>query len=264
MRLILWNISYLNKINPKIELLKSNITNSTNIVLLEVMPSAYEVIKDSFSSTHNIYYSLDLRIPSKFDGKNRSLGVLLLISKTYNSKNFSVINRSPFPDRTGIIDFEINNDSFRLLGLHSVTGSGYKKTKSSQFFTFAEAVDEYKPDIVMIDANEPSVDSPDFEDNVYFNNQDKGKGAYTFFNEMIKNNLDDSLRINNTFNDSPLEVSYITHKTKRDQIYLKRYDHIYINTNRFNVTNVNYLYDEAVTSGSDHAMVICDIEKKIL
>lgn len=262
MRLILWNISYLNNINPKIELLNNLITHNTNIVLLEVMPSAYKEIKDKFSNTHNLYYSLDLRTPSKFDGKNRQLGVLLLIAKTFNSKNFNVLNRTPFPDRTGVINFEINKSSFRLFGLHSLTGSGYKKTKSSQFLSFTEAVDKYKPDIVMIDANEPKVDAIDFNDNVYFNNQDRGKGAHTFFKEMVKNNLIDSFRVGKIFNEGPLEISYITHQTKRNDEYLKRYDHIYINTDKFIVNNVEYLYEEAITAGSDHALVICDIEQK--
>ena len=41
-------------------------TDKTIIVLLEVFPKTNEYIKKYFDNTHDIYYSLDLRVPSRY------------------------------------------------------------------------------------------------------------------------------------------------------------------------------------------------------
>src|SRR5690554_3329778 len=262
-RLMLWNISYLNPIEPKLELLSKNMTDKTIIVLLEVFPKTNEYIKKYFDNTHDIYYSLDLRVPSRYDGRNRKIGVTILIDKSYNSNNHNVLNRTPFPDRTSFVDISSNGNSHRVMGLHSLTGVGYGRAKSTQFFSFAESIDEYRPDIVMIDANEPWVDHPNFNENVYNDNGDKGKGAETFFNEMINIGLVDPLRHNKKVETSPLALSYLTYTKKEDDKYKKRYDFIYINKDKFEIEDINYLFEEAINAGSDHALVLCDLKEKL-
>lgn len=46
----------------------------------------------------------------------------------------------------------------RVFGLHSITGCDHVMAKSYQFLSYAEAVDEMRPDIIGINANEPRVD----------------------------------------------------------------------------------------------------------
>ncbi|WP_010280742.1 endonuclease/exonuclease/phosphatase family protein [Bacillus timonensis] len=43
--------------------------------------------------------------------------------------------------------------------------------------------------------------------------------------------------------------------------YHKRYDYILI-SDHFHVRNVEYRFDEAVQAGSDHAMVVADLQYK--
>lgn len=105
---------------------------------------------------------------------------MVIASKTINVTKHNLLTRTPFPERTTYIEFEFENAKLVLFGLHSLTGVDYKKTKSVQFHTFAESVVRYKPDIVMIDANEPKIDHPDFNQVEYFDNRDKGKGLEVF------------------------------------------------------------------------------------
>jgi hypothetical protein len=41
---------------------------------------------------------------------------------------------------------------------------------------------------------------------------------------------------------------------------LHRYDHIYANWPDFRVRDIRYLYEEACAAGSDHALVVADLE----
>ena len=51
---------------------------------------------------------------------------------------------------TLMADLEYNGKALRVMGLHSITGISHKRAKSMQFLSFAESIDEFKPDIVVI------------------------------------------------------------------------------------------------------------------
>lgn len=65
------------------------------------------------------------------------------------------------------------------MGLHSITGCSYQSAKSIQYDMFTEFVDEYKPDIIGMDANEPNVDSCDIDKMTFYDRN--GTGAKIFF-----------------------------------------------------------------------------------
>jgi len=256
-RLISWNLSYQHKIKPKIEFLKGYIDSDTIIVLQEVVPHYLESINNYFEKDYNLFYSLSKRVPSSFDGKERKLGVMIIAPKKYDVNFFDVLNRTPFPDRTTHLEIEKAGNKISLFGLHSLTGVDYKKTKSVQYYSFAEAVSLFKPDFVMIDANEPKIDHPEINETEYFNNRDKGNGARTFFQELHNNGLVDSFRSLSDSQSVPLIVSH-----KVNQKFDRRYDFIFVNHQKFEILNVEYLYEDSIKAGSDHAMVICDIQPK--
>lgn len=145
---------------------------------------AYECLKQSFEDIANIEYSLDYRIPGRYDTDSRKLGVAILVSKDLRIKNAQVLNRALMPDRTLMVDVEYQNTTLRVLGLHSITGCHHLKAKEIQFFSCAEAIDEYKPDIVGIDANEPQYDHYEISQMKFFDNYSKGNGCKTFFETM--------------------------------------------------------------------------------
>ena len=76
-----------------------------------------------------------------------------MVSKNFEILEAGVIERSPFPDRTVYVTLKKNDKTIKILALHSLTGCGYYRSKSVQYDSFAEFIDEYRPDIIGIDAN---------------------------------------------------------------------------------------------------------------
>lgn len=261
MKILNWNISWINDVMPKIEYLKKQILGKTFVVILqEVKPYAYSALKEHLSDIAQIEYSLSYRIPSKYDTDSRKLGVAILISKDIVVKNAKVLDRTLMPDRTLMIDATFNNIPLRVLGLHSITGCQYKKVKEIQYFSFAEAIDTYKPDIVGIDANEPQIDYYDISQMQFFDNYQKGNGCKTFFETLEQNALVDAF-VKDYDKSKFVEGEYLTtsHIIKRGNKKV-RYDFLFINRKKFSDYLCEYEYEGAVCVGSDHAVIIAKCE----
>lgn len=254
MRFINWNISYAGDVKSKIEYLKTFFVKDTCIMLEEVKPHAYEYIKEIFENDYHLLYSLNYRTPSRFDSDARKLGVLIIVSKTIKVEDVGVIERSPFPDRTMHATLNIQNQRMKILALHSLTGCGYYRTKSVQYDSFAEFIDEFHPDIIGIDANEPQVDHFDIKLMEFFDN---GPGAKHFFNEVLDIGLVDAYVKYNNINTYKKGIPL----TKSHNIRRKgavRYDFLFTK-NTFEINAMNYYYEDAVKAGSDHALLLCDL-----
>ncbi len=255
MRFINWNISYAGDTENKFKYLQTVITKDTCVMLQEVKPHAYEYIKEQLQSEYHLFYSLNYRKPSKFDSDARKLGVLIIIHKSFQVEDSGVIERSPFPDRTMYIDFVHDNKNIKVLALHSLTGCGYYRTKSVQYDSFTEFIDNFQPDIIGIDANEPQIDHYDIKQMQFFDN---GPGAKHFFDKIDEISLVDSFVKHNNItvceNGVPLTKS---HNIRRKGAV--RYDFIFIK-NRFEINSMNYYYDDAINAGSDHALLICSLK----
>lgn len=256
-----WNISYMNNINNKIKYLKSKIKNESFIIILqEVKQNNFDELQNNFSDIANIEYSLIYRKPGKYDTSSIKLGIVILISKDIKIVHTQVLERSLLPDRTLLVDVILNDKPTRILGLHSITGCQHGKAKEIQYYSFAEAVDEYKPDIIGIDANEPEYDHYELDKMKFFNNYNKGNGCKTFFETIHKNNLVDSYL--NTYDKSKfidgeyLACSHIIRRSKKKV----RYDFLFINEDLFRDYKCVYDYEEAIQSGSDHAAIILNEE----
>lgn len=254
MRIIDWNISYAGNVKSKIEYMKTLLNESYCIILQEVTESSYIELKKSFCDC-TLLYSLNYRKPSKFDSKARKLGVAIILSNDITVVHSGVVERNVLPERTLFATIKtLCGREIRLLGIHSITGCDYKKTKSLQYDCLAEFVSEYKPDIIGIDANEPKVDSCDISGMEFFNN---GKGAETFFNEVKNIGLRDGFvrfyKIDKSAN-IPLTVSHKVHNKTA-----VRYDFIFANES-IRLKAFSYNYGSAIAAGSDHALLICDME----
>ncbi len=255
MRIIDWNICCQGNISKKTEFLKSLLADNSCIFLQEVKPHSYDYIKETLGNDYNIIYSLNHRKPSKYDSDARKLGVAILLNRNTTIEDFGVINRSPFPDRTCFATINVNGKTLKLLALHSLTGCGYYKAKSVQYDSFAEFTNEYQPDIIGIDANEPQIDHYDINQMQFFDN---GPGAKNFFSEISSIGLSDAYVKANNINEI-VESKYLTksHNVRRKGAV--RYDFIFVR-NTFKTLNTSYNYDDAIASGSDHAVIVCDIE----
>lgn len=257
MKILNWNISWANDVTPKIEYLKNQIFGETFVVILqEVKPHVYNALQEHLSEIAQVEYSLSYRIPGKYDTDSRKLGVAILTSADIVVKNANVLDRAIMPDRTLMVDVICNNIPLRILGIHSITGCQHLKAKEIQYFSFAEAIDTYKPDIVGIDANEPQVDHYDISQMKFFDNYQKGNGCKTFFEAMKQNALMDAF-VKNYDISKFVEGEYLTtsHIIKRGNKKV-RYDFLFINEERFSDYSCEYDYDGAICAGSDHASII--------
>ena len=264
MKVLSWNLSWANEVMPKIEYLRKQIFGKTFIVILqEVKPHVYDSLKELLSDIAHIEYSLSYRSPGKYDTNSRKLGIAILISKDIVVKNAKVIDRALMPDRTLMVDVTFNNMPLRILGLHSLTGCQHLKAKEVQYFSFAEAIDTYTPDIVGIDANEPQVDHYDISQMRFFDNYQNGNGCKTFFETMKQNALVDAF-VKNYDKSNFVEGEYLTtsHIIKRGNKKV-RYDFLFINKEKFNDYSCIYEYEGAVCAGSDHAAIIVEWKHNI-
>lgn len=260
MKIISWNISFQNKIQPKIEYLLQKLGEDPFIVILqEVTQQSYEALCAAFLEKATVEFSLQHRIPGKYDTRSRKLGIAIICSSEITVLGAQVLDRSLFPDRTLVVDIVYNGKPFRVMGLHSITGCEHGKAKEIQYFSFSEAVDEYRPDIVGIDANEPEIDHYDISKMKFFDNYSKGKGCQTFFSTMSEQLLEDAFvkhyDIQSYIEGKYLATSHIIHRGRKTARPV-RYDFLFLNREKFKEYNCYYDYEAAVAAGSDHAAVI--------
>lgn len=255
MKIIDWNIGYAGDTERKINYLQTLIDDNTCVMLQEVKPHAYEYIKTTLGDKYEMFYSLEYRKPSKFDSDARKLGVLVLVSKGIEIVEAGAIERSPFPDRTVYVTIRKDGDTVKLLALHSLTGCGYYRSKSVQYDSFAEFIDTYRPDIIGIDANEPQVDHYDMRQMQFFDN---GPGAKHFFDEMVDIGLTDAyVRYNGTEGHEEGKPLTKSHNIRRKGAV--RYDFLFVR-DTYGVEALAYNYDDAVAAGSDHAIIVSELQ----
>lgn len=244
--LVQWNISYNCKSDKIINLLKEKLEGDSVICLQEVLQSNKEKIVKALHQT-DYAFSLNIRRPGRFDGKNRKLG-LLTMSFGGKITEFHLIERSLFPERTLFTSIKFGGEEIHILSFHSLTGVGYKRGKSSQFASIAEYLYDNKVDFFCCDANEPSNDSFEISELEFWDNGDKGKYPSLLFGEEKVHRLEDSLySVKDRLTELP--ISHRTGKT------LRRYDFIY-KSRDWKVEKLEYDYDGGVEATSDHALVI--------
>lgn len=262
MRYINWNINCKSNIDKIIALITNVMTSADCIIALqEVMPEAAAEIERRLGNCYHIEYSLDYRKPGEFDTNNRRLGVMILVSNDINLIDAGVFDRNVFPERTLHARVDYKGKTIEIAALHSLTGVSFKMAKAAQFRSFAEMVNDYKPDIISFDANEPKVDHYDVSQMEFFDQGqgEDGRGARLFFETMCKQNLRDVLIDNYDISQyrkgAPLVVSHTIGSTKAK----RRYDFVFAKRD-MKVHDVMYLYDDAIAATSDHAMVVVDFE----
>ena len=168
------------------------------------------------------------------------------------------MNRTLFPDRTLVGEFEYCGRTYRIASLHSITGCDHRKAKSVNFLSCAEEMDAFEPDIFTIDANEPRVDHYDVAKMTFHKN---GKDCEVLFNLLTEQGLTDSYAIHydkREFEEGkPLVVSHIVKSAKKEY----RYDFLFINEKKFKVNSVDYIFDDSIKEcKADHAMIVVDAE----
>lgn len=259
MRYIDWNIKCYCQIEKILELLEKHIIDKDCVVALqEVMPDKAEFIKQNLSENYQVIYSLDY-YPSnaEFDTDNRRLGVMLIISNNISIIECGVFERCLFPERTLYATVMIGDRKRRIVNLHSITGVSFKMGKAVQYRRFAEVVNEYRPDILSMDANEPKVDHYDISKMEFFDQGDGGKGARLFFEELGRCGLEDIYAKRYDKSEYQAERPLIVSHIINNKIH-RRYDFVFAK-DVSDIHKIEYYYEEACEATSDHALIVADI-----
>jgi hypothetical protein len=142
------------------------------------------------------------------------------------------------------------------------TGPG-RKERPGYFSALAAWLSAVPATIVLgMDANGPRIDHPDIEQSRWWTGEEAlvlGVGART--SDALRlwyvDHPAELKRRVRYYPNGPLADSY--HRGRRGKYLRCRYDSIRVSSG-ISVTNVRYLYEEAVRAGSDHALVVADIE----
>ncbi|RPH52222.1 MAG: hypothetical protein EHM85_03795 [Desulfobacteraceae bacterium] len=255
-RIIQWNISFNCTANKIADYISQSISGPTIVNLQEVTEKAYREIS-SILMTSDKAYSIDLRRPGRYEGKNRTMGVATFV---FGGKiaHYDLIYRSVFPERTLFSTIQFKKRKISVLNFHSLTGVDYKKAKSSNFASIADFIAEkgQKLDFFTCDANEPKTDALDDDEVEFADNRDKGYNASLIFGKNKVHALRDAYKIHIQksklpIRTNPLATSHVNGGSHR------RYDFIYC-SKEWDVQHVSYPYKESVSASSDHSIVIGD------
>ncbi len=156
------------------------------------------------------------------------------------------------------------NTALTLLSCYAPTNAGLDKTARAAFFTSLAQRLAVNPTrlILGMDANGPRVDDPDLARSIWWTPEESsvlGTGAHTSdaLRLWYAEHPADFERRMRYYPHGPLADSY--HRGRKAKYVRSRYDSIRVSPG-IRVLEVRYLYDDAIQAGSDHALVVADLE----
>lgn len=254
-QIIGWNFCWHGYNKKKLEYLLSKASSEVCIVLQEIIPEVYNYVEKAYGDRFNFVYSLNYRAPGPFDTNARKLGVLIAFSKEIEVLSGGVAERCLFPDRTVWATAKYKGREIKVLGIHSLTECGYYQAKSIQYDSVVEFMEDFDPDIICIDANEPEVDSYDVEKMEFHEN---GSGARGFFYTTKRKGLVDAYVKANSITECEAGKCLAVSHSVGGKCEV-RYDFVFIR-DTMPIHSCNYFYEESLEAESDHALILAELE----
>lgn len=259
-RVVQWNISMRSRSELIGDFLRKEIVDDvpTIICLQEVIQNSFDLLVKRLEPD-SAAYSLILRPPGEFEGKNRRMGVAIL-TFNMNILEWGLFDRTVFPERSVWCRCEVNGTTLKVASFHSLTGVAYKNAKVSNFATIADYLhDDHELDFLCFDANEPRVDSIAVSELQFWSgNGDGGRLAGLLMGSNKVHELEDSYRkhLSQVATDkvSELPVTHITRGTGR------RYDYIF-SAPQWDVQKIGHPLEASLKASSDHSAVIAVFHK---
>lgn len=260
LRFVSWNIHGRKQVSPLLDLLRKYAGDL--VALQEVTVPAYEALVESKLFAWSTF-SLDLRPPQADEGRGRRLGCALLGQAPFRFKQAFLLEDAPLPERALIAEVESPVGPLTLVSFHAPPGVSWQEKKPLAFRALARWLAQRQTGVLVgMDANTPKTDHPDIEQNEWWWDEEP-----FMLGPRPLHPLRDALRVwlaAHPLEAEQLQVLYpqgplaLSHYRGRGAPIPCRYDFIYI-TPDFSVSQVRYLYDEAIEAGSDHAMVVSDL-----
>lgn len=243
------------------------------LLLQEVTPKAFDAFRECFDDgVHSIGPAL---YPSGPPARN---GVAVLWSSRLAGRGARVLPHLVAPHRFLICDlaFTERRGYIQACAYHALNGEQGEDHFDKPRMTYQVArwlEDQPGPVIVGMDANSPDVDHPDFaQTRCHFDWLGPRHLERALLGPEAKHRLRDVYRslvesrptlldeIKSERPDGPLSVSHRTGRNEHSPGSPQRFDHILATWPDFAVKSASYDYDGACEAGSDHALVVAELE----
>jgi len=259
LRIVSWNVRGMPRPADQLELLADQ--HADILLLQDVGPSAVHAVVDSRLWDH---VADTWSLPHPPGTIIRRGGCLIAATD-----DWVLTPALPTPDelpsvRTLAVTTVHTGSALTLLSCYSPTNTGPgRKQRPGYFNTLAAWLSTVSAPVVLgMDANGPSIDHPDIEQSRWWTKEEAlllGAGAQTkdVLRLWYADHPAELKRRAQYYPNGPLADSY--HRGRRGKYLRCRYDSIRVSPG-IGVTDVRYLYEEAVRAGSDHALVVADID----
>ncbi|WP_207799694.1 hypothetical protein [Candidatus Cryosericum hinesii] len=259
LRIASWNVRGMPHPTDQLRLLADQ--NSDILLLQDVGPSAVRAVVDSRLWEHT---TDTWSFPISSQGVARRGGCLIAATGEWVLGSALPVPDLLLPSRSLAITATHTGSALTLLSCYAPTNTGPGKTERPRAFSaLADWLSSAPCPVVLgMDANGPRVDHPDIEQSRWWTEEEAlVLGAGTRTEDVLRlwytGHPAELKRRVRYYPNGPLADSY--HRGRKGKYLRCRYDSIRVSPS-ISVTDVRYLYEEAVRAGSDHALVVTDID----
>lgn len=226
------------------------------LLLQDVTEHAADAVRNS-GCWHSV-------LRSRHDGGRQRAGCLIATGNGWDLGVSDAVAGVPDAERTLTATARHGDLTLTVACCYAPTNTGRSATDRPAFFTAVAAWLAAVPTPLLLgmDANGPRVDHPDLMHNVWWSpEEEQVLGASAVTCDALRLWFDghpEQLALRRRYYPhGPLADSY--HRGRRGRFLRCRYDSIRVSPG-IRPLSVRYFYDEAVAAGSDHALVIAELE----
>jgi hypothetical protein len=228
------------------------------LALQEVSPGFHKELESTGLFDWSAF-SLSLRPPQHEEGRARRLGCAVFGQSPFQFCSAELLKELRFPERALTVKINSGVD-LTMCSFHTPPGASWGKIKPQTLHAIAEWLTKRSGYTIFgIDANTPKTDHRVFEQNQWWWKDEPALLEHSPLHELrdcfrlyLEERPEVLKEIASRRPTGPLAISHIRgNRRKRTEC---RYDFIYVSPG-LDVLDVNYLFEESVQAGSDHALV---------
>jgi exonuclease III len=251
-----WNVNNRDFRDTHRELLRR--VDTDLLALQEVSPGFHKELESTGLFDWSAF-SLSLRPPQHEEGRARRLGCAVFGQSPFQFCSAELLKELRFPERALIVKINSGVD-LTMCSFHTPPGASWGKIKPQTLHAIAEWLTKRSGYTIFgIDANTPKTDHRVFEQNQWWWKDEPALLEHSPLHELrdcfrlyLEERPEVLKEIASRRPTGPLAISHIRgNRRKRTEC---RYDFIYVSPG-LDVLDVNYLFEESVQAGSDHALV---------
>jgi endonuclease/exonuclease/phosphatase family metal-dependent hydrolase len=256
-RVVDWNIDGFTRIDAKLSLLRD--LDWDLLLLQEITVDSWEEFRQLGSA--GVWSHAHLPALARLPRYHSAI----LVRGGLDLVDVGVVPEVPSPERTALARVVTDDGSFMAASLALPPGVAWGKAgKGRQADRIASwLAARREPVLVGIDANTPKADHPELAQCVWWNSNeplllgaDRIHDLRDVYRELLQRDDERRAAVLEARPEGPLAVSHV--RGRGDRRTDCRYDHL-LASPEFAVADVRYLWDEALTAGSDHALISAEL-----